>query len=174
VRAGLIDVIGALIQATGMNPETFVLAVRVFAAAMTIISLVLIVTSIRRMRRPVPARWSTPILGLATTLAGTGVFWLFVEPRVNPALMLPLLLVGLAIGLLQGLQSSVYREHGGLIVRRTTAYMVLWGLAFVATLALGQIQQAALQALGALTVVFTLGIAVGANITLGVRQAAAR
>ncbi|MSP22395.1 MAG: hypothetical protein EXR66_05195 [Dehalococcoidia bacterium] len=120
------------------------------------------------------ARWQPVVFGFgATALASLVYLWLL-QPPINLRLAVPLLGVGLVLGLLQGWQTRLYWEGRELIAKRTAFYLMLWGLAFVATQALAQLQNTALHAVGLLTMMLTLGVAAGSTTNLLLRQSVKR
>jgi hypothetical protein len=154
----------------GMSDATFITALRGFATVMTLVSIVLLVWAIRTMRQPRRLRWFAPVLGLVGSLGGSALYMALMQPPVNPRLAVPLLAVGVVLGFLQGWQTKLYWQSEALMARRTSLYLVLWGLAYLATLGLAQLQNAAFHAVGILTMLLTVGIALGSNVNLSVQH----
>jgi hypothetical protein len=57
-----------------------------------------------------------------------------------------------------------------LVGKRSVGYLILWGLAYLVTMLLSQLGNAALHAVGILTMLFGVGTAVGSNLVLLVKQ----
>lgn len=170
MRDGFLGLVAGIQGSLGMSDATFIMALRGFAALMTLVSIVLLVWAIRTMRRPRRLRWFAPVLGLVGSLGGSALYLALMQPPVNPRLALPLLTVGLVLGFLQGWQTKLYWQDDALMARRTSLYLVLWGLAYLATLGLAQFQNAAFHAVGVLTMLLTVGIALGSNVNLSVQH----
>lgn len=156
--------------ALGLDTATFGMIVRVASGMLMVLSLILRVVAVRVMRRPARARWFAPLLGLATSVGVSGLYLLLLQPPVNPRLAAVLLVLGGVLGLLQGWQTKLYWENQTLMARRTGMYLALFGVAYLLTLTLGQLQSAALQAVGVLTMMLSVGTAVGSNVNLALQQ----
>lgn len=156
--------------ALGMDATTFSMIVRVGAGLLMVFSFVMLVIAVRVMRRPARARWFAPLLGLATSVGVSALYLLLLQPPVNPGLALWLLALGGVLGVLQGWQTKLYWENQTLMARRTGLYMALFGVAYLLTLGLGQLQNAALHAVGVLTMMLSVGVAVGSNVNLALQQ----
>lgn len=157
-------------SALGMDDATFMLVIRGVSAFLTVLGFAAVVFAITRMRRPTRLRWFAPFLGMAMSVLGSLGYLLVMRLPVNPRIAGPLLAIGLVLGFLQGWQTRMYWENQGLMGRRTILYMGLWGFAYLTTQGLAQLQNAAMHAVGMLTMMFTVGIAIGSNVNLALRQ----
>lgn len=155
----------------GLDDATFLLMVRGISILLTILGFAAVVFAITRMRRPTLMRWFAPLLGMGMSALGSGVYLLVMQPPVNLRVAGPLLAIGLLLGFLQGWQTKLYWDNERLMGRRTVLYLGLWGFAYLATQGLAQLQNAALHAVGVLTMMMTVGVALGSNLNLGLRQA---
>lgn len=155
----------------GMDDATFMLVLRGISVLLTVAGFAAVVFATTQMRRPTRLRWFAPILGMAMSVLGSLGYMLVMQPPVNVRIAGPLIAMGLLLGFLQGWQTRVYWENERLMGRRTVLYMGLWGFAYLTTQGLAQLQSAALHAVGVLTMMLTVGIAIGSNINLATRQA---
>ena len=125
-----------------------------------------LVKTIRKMREETRMSRLTPIVAIGATLLTTLLYLFLTAAAVNWLLVLPLLAVGFLLGLAEGQFTRLYYRSATLVGKRSVGYLVLWGLAYLLTLALAQWGNAGLQAVGVLTMLFGLGMAVGSNYVL--------
>jgi hypothetical protein len=134
------------------------------------VSLLLLVQTIRKMLKESPISRLAPIVAIGATLFTTALYVALTGASVNPQLALPLLGVGLLVGLGEAQLTRLTYRGNTLIVKRSVGYLALWGLAYLLTMGLAQLGSGALHALGILTMVFGAGIALGSNLALLVKQ----
>lgn len=130
----------------------------------------LLLLSIRKMREEmyVP-RWAPIVLIVVTTFTVLLYIWL-TAASVNWLLGFALLGIGLVIGAGQGQMTRLYYRGPLIFGKRTTGYLVFWGIAYLASLLLTQSGIAAAHALGVLGMMLALGVAVGDNLSILFRQ----
>ncbi len=142
---------------------------RCFALVAGLVSLALLFFTVRAMRRERPlSRWR-PLISACVVLVVTLGYIVITGAQFNPFLALLVLMAGLLFGVLEGLFTKVYAKGGQVLVRQTGLYVVVWGLAYVATLGLGQMGSAALHAGGVLAMFLGLGVALASSITLALK-----
>ena len=135
-----------------------------------VFSVVMLVLTIRKMRQETRLSKLAPILAMGVTLLITAVYLVITGAPVNGLLAVLLLILGLAIGLGEGRMTRLYYRGPTLVGKRSVGYLILWGLAYLATMALAQLGNAALHAVGILAMLFGAGAAVGSNLVLLVKQ----
>lgn len=130
----------------------------------------LLLLSIRKMRQEmyVP-RWAPILLIIVTTFTVFLYVWL-TSASVNWLLGFALMGIGLVIGAGQGQMTRLYYRGPLIFGKRTTGYLVFWGIAYLASLLLTQSGIAAAHALGVLGMMLALGVAVGDNLSILFRQ----
>lgn len=133
-------------------------------------SAVMLIITILMLRRETRVPRLAPFIAIGTTLLSTFFYMLIANAPVNSILVWRFIGFGFLIGLMQGQATKVYYRGKAIFGKRSTAYLVLWGLAYLVSLALAQLGNAALYAFGILGMIFGLGTAVGANLNLFVRQ----
>lgn len=143
---------------------------RIVALGAGAFGFIMLLLSIRKMRQEmyVP-RWAPLILIGVTVVTVFLYVWLTAAP-VNWLLALALLAVGLVIGAGQGQMTRLYYRGPLIFGKRTTGYLLFWGIAYLASLLLTQSQIAAAHALGVLGMMLSLGVAVGDNLNILFRQ----
>jgi|GEM_PF-5805239 len=139
---------------------------RGFALLAGLVSLVLLFFSVRAMRRERPlSRWRPLISALVVAVVTAG-YIVITGAQLNLFMAVGVLLAGLLFGLLEGLFTRVYIRGGQVMGRQSGLYVVVWGLAYVATLVLGQLRSGALHAGGVLAMLLGLGVALSSSIML--------
>lgn len=131
---------------------------------------IMLLLSIRKMRQEmyVP-RWAPMILIGVTVFTVLLYVWLTAAP-INWTVGLALLGIGLVIGAGQGQMTRLYYKGPLIFGKRTTGYLLFWGIAYFASLLLTQSGIAAAHALGVLGMMLSLGVAVGDNLNILFRQ----
>jgi hypothetical protein len=137
-------------------------------------STLMLILSIRKMRQETRLSRLAPIVAMGTTLLTTAVYLVINGAPVNGLLAGLLLVLGFAIGLGEGQMTRLYYRGKTLIGKRSVGYLILWGLAYLATMLLAQLGNAALHAVGILTMLFGLGTAMASNLVLLLKQMSAR
>jgi membrane protein CcdC involved in cytochrome C biogenesis len=135
-----------------------------------VFSAVVLIITIWMMRRERRVSRLAPFIAIGTTLLSTFFYMLITNAPVNSILVWGFIGFGFLIGLLQGQSTKIYYRGKAIFGKRSTAYLVLWGLAYLVSLALAQLGNAALYAFAILGMMFGLGITVGASLNLFVRQ----
>ena len=133
-------------------------------------SFVLMIFSIRGMRKESRSTLLTPITGIISATVITFVFILIAGVPINWLLAIPILGFGFFLGLLEGMFTRVYYRGNLLMTKRSAIYFVLWGLAYLLTLLLAQTKSSVWTAGGILAMILGLGIAYGSNLNLFFRQ----
>ena len=131
---------------------------------------IMLFLSIRKMRQEmyVP-RWAPIILIGVTAFTVMLYVWLTAAP-INWLLAVALIALGLVIGAGQGQMTRLYYRGPLIFGKRTTGYLLFWGIAYFASLLLTQSGIAAAHALGVLGMMLALGVAVGDNLNILFRQ----
>lgn len=150
-------------MSTNAIPQIITLVAGAFSAVMLIITILM-------MRQETRISRLAPFIAIGTTLLSTFFYVLITNAPVNSILVWGFICFGFVIGLLQGQSTKIYYRGKVIFGKRGTAYLVLWGLAYLVSLALAQLGNAALYAVGILGMMFGLGITIGANLNLFVRQ----
>jgi len=149
-----------------------------FARAVTylsaIVSLVLLVLTVRKLLKETPASKLAPMVSIVATIFTTALYAVITGTTVNWALAVVLFVLGLFMGFGEGRLTRLYYRGDALLVKRSVGFLMLWGLAYLLTMALDQLGNAALHAVGILVLVFGVGTSVGSNLVLLFRQLRAR
>ena len=95
------------------------------------LSFALIAWSVWRMRRPQPLRPITPLLAIGGATVSVFLYPLIAGIRVEPLILVALLLIGLAIGQLAVALLRVEQRDGRRFVVRSHWFMLLWGVTLV-------------------------------------------
>jgi hypothetical protein len=135
-----------------------------------VFSLVMLVLTIVKMRQEAPASKAAPLVAMIGMALATGVQLVVTGAPVNGALAAAMLVIGLVAGLWEGRMSQVYYRGPTLMAKRSVGYLLLWGAAYLLTVALAQTGSAALYAAGMLAMMLGLGAAVGSNLLLLVKE----
>lgn len=129
-------------------------------------SLIILAQTIRKLLEETPISILMPIVSIGATAFITLLYLFFTGAPINWLLAAPLLIVGTLIGLGEGQLTRLYYRGSAVMGKRSAGYLILWGLAYLFTLALAQFGSAALHAVGVLTMLFGVGIAFGSNVVL--------
>lgn len=151
-----------------MTPDTIREAVALGAG---VFSMIMLLASITKMRQEMYVPLSAPVIAIAVTGLAAGIYIALTGAQVNWALAGLVLAAGAVIGLIEGRVTRLYYRGPIIFGKRSTAYLVIWGLAYLLTLLLSQIGSALMQAVSVLVLAFGLGMALGDNVTLLIRQA---
>lgn len=138
----------------------------VITVASGFISIVMLMKTIQDARKEKALTALMPIVSIGATIAITLVYVYLTSAPINWLLGLPLFLFGLFIGRGQGAMTQVYYRGLRVLSKANVRYLIYWGAAYVVTLLLGQFGSAALHAVGILTMLFSLGVAIGSNLIL--------
>lgn len=139
---------------------------RGFALLAGLVSLVLLFFSVRAMRRERPlSRWRPLISALVVAVVTAG-YIVITGAQLNLFMAVGVLFAGLLFGLLEGLFTRVYARGSQVMGRQSGLYVVVWGLAYIATLVLGQLRSGTLHAGGVLAMLLGLGVALSSSIML--------
>ncbi len=143
---------------------------RVVALGAGAFGFIMLFLSIRKMRQEmyVP-RWAPLILIGVTIFTVMLYVWLTAAP-INWLIAAALIAIGLVIGAGQGQMTRLYFRGPLIFGKRTTGYLLFWGIAYFASLLLTQSGIAAAHALGVLGMMLALGVAVGDNLNILFRQ----
>lgn len=138
------------------------------------ISLVLMIFSVRQMRRESIASRTAPIYGMIFPAIMTLVFMFIADVPLNLSTAAVALGVGFIVGLVEGQFTRLYYRGNLLVLKRNGFYFVLWGLTYLLTLLLAQTEDATLTAGGIMAMILGSAIAVGSNLNLLLRQSTMR
>jgi len=133
-----------------------------------------LIKTIRKMRQETRMSRLTPIVAIGATLLTTWLYLFLTGAEVNWLLVLLLLALGFLIGLAEGQFTRLYYRNATMVGKRSVGYLILWGLAYLLTMALAQWGDAGLHAIGVLSMMFGLGMAVGSNYVLLRKQSRLR
>ncbi len=146
-----------------MSTDTIILTVTFLSGAL---SLVILIQTVRKLRHESAISILMPFVSIGATAFVTLLYWIITGGSINGLIAAPLLVLGLVIGLGEGQLTRLYYRGDAVMGKRSAGYVVLWGLAYLLTMALAQFGSAALHAVGLLTMLFGLGAAVGSNVVL--------
>lgn len=138
----------------------------VITVASGFVSIVMLMKTIQDARKEKALTALMPIVSIGATIAITLVYVYLTAAPIDWLLGLPLFLFGLFIGRGQGAMTQVYYRGPRVLSKANVRYLVYWGAAYIVTLLLGQFGSAALHAIGILTMLFSLGVAIGSNLIL--------
>jgi len=140
----------------------------------TVVSIILLVRTARSLLRESRVSKLAPLVAIGAAVLTTWLYVIITGTSVNWWLAMVLAGLGIVIGFGEGRMTRMYYRDNTLIVKRSVGYLILWGLAYLLTVALDQLGNAALHAVGILIMAFGLGTAVGSNVVLLFRQMTAR
>jgi hypothetical protein len=142
--------------------------------ALTALSLVLLGLAIRRLRREVTLTTRSVIIGIVVPLAGTAAYLIVGGPPYNPTFVGVAIVVGLLIGALSATLVRMARVGDLVFVRQSGATMVIWSIALLSASIVSLVPRADFQAITALALSASAGLAVGAQLGLFVRARSAK
>ena len=138
----------------------------IVALASSVLSVVVLVLTIRKLGQESRYSKLPPLIGMVVMALVTALYIWLSAVQFNYLVGLGLLVVGFLIGLLQGRSSKVYLRDEKVMVKRSIAAMILWGVAYLLSLALTLTQHPLLAAGGVLAMLFGLGTTLGTNLNL--------
>jgi hypothetical protein len=148
------------------------------ARAVTVISgavsLVMLFQTVRKMVKEAPVSKLAPIVAVCATLLTTLLYLILSGASVNWLLGVPMVGLGALVGWGEGHLTRLHYRGTTLMIKRSVGYLILWSLAYLVTMLLAQVGDAALHAVGILAMVFGVGTALGSNAVLLVKQAGMR
>jgi hypothetical protein len=133
-------------------------------------SLVMLLITFWQLTRETRLSTLAPVLAIATPLLTTLVYVFVTSASVNWLTAGVLAAIGFLVGLGLGQTTQLYYRGRLIYGKRNAGYLVLWGLAFIFTVALAQTGSGLLHAGGILIMMFGVGTAVGANLVLLFKQ----
>jgi hypothetical protein len=130
------------------------------SAAFTLVMTVLMLFSFRRERR---ISSLSPLLSAALSLVILPVFILLSGARLNLLLGIPILALGLLIGLVRGLTTRLYYKDGQVVGRNSMVFLLGWGGSLVLAQVLSIFGSALLASVGLMPLFLSTGTQVGMN-----------
>jgi membrane protein CcdC involved in cytochrome C biogenesis len=125
---------------------------------------------IRQVRKPLPIRAFTPLLGMVMS-TGMLLINVVVLRQAAPSLLgVSLLVVGLGFGLAWGQTTRLSLEGEKVVARRSVVHLLFWAVSFAITQILATFATAAWVAGGLVTMFFAAGTTLGTNTNLLLRQ----
>jgi hypothetical protein len=143
---------------------------RIITFAAGAFSMIMLIQTILKMREETYVPKLAPIITIVTTSFIVVLYVILTGAPINWLLAVLLLSLGLLFGLAEGQMTRLYYRGPIIVGKRSVGYLILWGLAYLMAMALTQTGNAALHAVGVLTMMFGLGTALGDNLNLLVRQ----
>jgi membrane protein CcdC involved in cytochrome C biogenesis len=129
---------------------------------------------IRQVRKPMPIRTITPVLGMVMS-TGMLLINVVVLKQAAPSLLgVSLLVVGLGFGLAWGQTTRLSREGERVVAKRSIVHLVFWAVSFGATQLLATFATAAWVAGGLVGMFFAAGTTLGTNANLFARYRSLR
>jgi hypothetical protein len=135
-----------------------------------LVSLAALVQTVRKLVKEAPVSRLAPLVSIGATLVTTALYVLITGSPVNWWGAIVLFLLGIVIGYGEGQLTRLYYRGETLIVKRSVGYLIVWGAAYLVTLALDQLGNAALHAVGVWILAFGVGTAISSNLVLLARQ----
>ncbi len=143
---------------------------RLVAFGSSVFTVITLLLTIRKMRQEMYVARITPLIIVLVTGFAVGIYILLTGTAINWLLAGVLLAAGFVIGVMEGQMTRVYYRGPIIVTKRSVAYIVFWGLAYALTMALSQTGSVSLHVAGVLSMLFGLGLALGDNLNLLVRQ----
>jgi hypothetical protein len=136
--------------------------------------LISVILTIRKMREEMYVPRSAPLIAILITGVAVLLYMVLTGTQLNPAVAVPVGVCGLILGLIEGRATQLYYRGPIVVGKRTVGYLVIWGIAYILTLLLAQLQVAAFYAAGMMVLIFGFGVALGDNLMLLARQGAVK
>lgn len=111
-----------------------------------------------------------PIVSILATILITVIYILLTGAQINWLVGVPVFVLGAVFGRGQGAATRMYYRGNVVFGKADLRYLLYWGSAYLVTLIMGQLGNVTLQAVGIMTMLFGLGVAVGANLVLLTRR----
>lgn len=125
---------------------------------------------IRQMRKELPFRLFTPVIGLIMSPLSLIINVIFLH-RAFPTFLGPALLItGLGFGLAWGQATRLYIKGPAVVGKRSVLHIVFWGVSYAITQILATFAPALWVAGGLTAMFFSTGSALGTNTNLLIRQ----
>ena len=145
------------------------IVLRIITLVAGVISLVMIFFSVRSMRKERPMSKVRPLVSAGILIVVTIGYLLITHAQVNLVVALVLVALGLLIGWGEGRLTKLYFRGNQVVGKQSGFYLILWGVAYVLTLLLGQTGIAALHAGGILAMLLGISVALASGLTLFMR-----
>jgi hypothetical protein len=125
---------------------------------------------IRQMRKELPFRLFTPIIGLVLSPVSLIINVIFLRRAFSAFLGPALLITGLGFGLAWGQATRLYVKGPSIVGKRSVLHIVFWGVSYAITQILATFAPALWVAGGLTAMFFSTGSTLGTNINLLIRQ----
>ena len=125
---------------------------------------------IRQMRKELPFRLRTPIIGLVFAPLSLIVNVIFLQRAFSAFLGPALLITGLGFGLAWGQATRLYVKGPAIVGKRSVLHIVFWAVSYAITQILSTFAPALYVAGGLTAMFFSTGSGLGTNLNLLIRQ----
>jgi hypothetical protein len=125
---------------------------------------------IRQMRKELPFRIRTPIIGLIFTPLSLIINVIFLRRAFSAFLGPALLITGLGFGLAWGQATRLYVKGPSIVGKRSVLHIIFWAISYAITQILSTFAPALYVAGGLTTMFFSTGSGFGTNLNLLTRQ----
>jgi len=125
---------------------------------------------IRQMRKELPFRLFTPIIGLIMSPLSLVINVIFLRRAFSAFLGPALLITGLGFGLAWGQATRLYVKGPSIVGKRSVLHIVFWAVSYAITQILATFAPALWVAGGLTAMFFSTGSGLGTNLNLLIRQ----
>ena len=125
---------------------------------------------IRQMRKELPFRLFTPIIGLVLAPLSLIINVIFLQKAFSAFLGPALLITGLGFGLAWGQATRLYIRGPSIVGKRSVLHIVFWAVSYAITQILATFAPALWVAGGLTAMFFSTGSGLGTNLNLLIRQ----
>jgi hypothetical protein len=125
---------------------------------------------IRQMRKELPFRIRTPIIGLIFAPLSLIINVIFLQRAFSAFLGPALLITGLGFGLAWGQATRLYVKGPAIVGKRSVLHVVFWAVSYAITQILSTFAPALWVAGGLTAMFFSTGSGLGTNLNLLIRQ----
>jgi len=125
---------------------------------------------IRQMRKELPFRLFTPIIGLVLAPLSLIINVIFLHKAFSAFLGPALLITGLGFGLAWGQATRLYIKGPSIVGKRSVLHIVFWAVSYAITQIMATFAPALWVAGGLTAMFFSTGSGLGTNVNLLIRQ----
>jgi len=143
---------------------------QVISLAGLVITIVLTIVMLLTFRKPRPIGAWSKLLSILLSLTILAAFILLSGARLNPLLSLPILVLGLIVGLLRGAFVQLSIRDGKVVARGSWLFLLGWGVSLALAQLLNTLGSSGWSSVGLMPVFLSTGTTIGLDATLLLRR----